>query len=418
MQGKYSRLIHEFVPEAADWGAWSHGPQPYLHGESAIPGANLTAGYQVIRGPVVLDAEPIMHREEETLFFLGAVLPDVFSSFDAEIHLYMGPETDRLEKIVITEPTVVRVPKGWWHGPLRFVRTDRPVLFQAALFSGDPAYVKTAAAPGGGELLVMRKGESHRFPFDDGMRSAPWTAVNEDGRDRYTDAGAYDPEKAPDGADCVIRPGYVSKPCTEGATRLLAQKPALTPRTAKCVLALPREVTQWGDWCPSPQTYFRGETYMEDAQYHIGWQIFTAANDMEEPHFHQGKEEYLFFMGADPMNMFDFDCEIEIMIGEDPDHMESCRIYRPCVVRFPANVWHCPIRFRKMRKPILFQAAFQDGTWGTITRSAAAGESAKAYFSRKYTYDYMGDNVRMCRYNDKKRCNVCGRCFPKQEIRE
>jgi hypothetical protein len=155
---------------------------------------------------------------------------------------------------------------------------------------------------------------------------------------------------------------------------------------------------------------------MEDAQYHIGWQIFTGANNMEEPHFHQGKDEYLFFMGANPMDMFDFDADIEIMIGEDADHMESYRITKPCVIRFPANVWHCPIKFRKMKKPILFQAAFQDGVWGTITRSnAPAGAIEKSYFSRKYTYDYMGDNVRRCKYNDDKVCIICGKCFPRMD---
>jgi hypothetical protein len=30
----------------------------------------------------------------------------------------------------------------------------------------------------------------------------------------------------------------------------------------------------------------------------------------------------------------------------------------------------------------------------------------------------MGDNVRFCKYNDKKRCNICGACFQPQEIKE
>lgn len=33
-------------------------------------------------------------------------------------------------------------------------------------------------------------------------------------------------------------------------------------------------------------------------------------------------------------------------------------------------------------------------------------------FARMHTYNYMGDNVRFCKYNDKKRCNICGACFP------
>ena len=139
-----------------------------------------------------------------------------------------------------------------------------------------------------------------------------------------------------------------------------------TPTLTENVLAVPKEKTGWGAWCPSPQAYFRGETYMEGATYHVGFQIFAGANDTEDTHFHQGAEEYIFFMGADPMNFFDFDAEIEMTFGDDPDHMESKIITKPTVVRIPANTWHCPIRFRKMKKPVMFQAAFMSGTWGTI----------------------------------------------------
>lgn len=55
------------------------------------------------------------------------------------------------------------------------------------------------------------------------------------------------------------------------------------------------------------------------------------------------------------------------------------------------------------------------GTWGTITRSEASESAKKTYFDRKYTYDYMGDNVRFCKFNEKKRCNICGACFPKMD---
>ena len=125
MTNKYESMIHYFTPEATDFGPWSHSPQPFLHGARDLPGGNLTAGFQIIKGPVTLESEPICHREEETMFFLGASLPDVFASWDAEIHFYMGPARDQLEKIVITEPTAVRVPQNWWHGPLKFVRVGK-----------------------------------------------------------------------------------------------------------------------------------------------------------------------------------------------------------------------------------------------------------------------------------------------------
>ena len=110
------------------------------------------------------------------------------------------------------------------------------------------------------------------------------------------------------------------------------------------------------------------------------------------------------------------DCDIDFAIGDDPDHMEHRRITKPTVVRVPPTVWHCPIQFRKVNKPVMFQAAFMHGTWGTITRNE--GGSGHGFFASKYTYEYMGDNVRYCRYNDKKRCNICGACFGNIEIKE
>ena len=414
MQEKFEKLFYEFVPEKTDWGPWSHSPQAFLHGEKDLPDAVMYTGYQVITAPVLMEDEPIYHREAENLVFLGATLPDVFSSFDAEIHFYMGKTLDTMEKIVVTEPTIIRVPKGYWHSPLNFVRVDKPLLFQAVLFAGRPGSIKMVEGPSGPHLLYS-EAETHRRACSHTPgepKSVPWTVLNEDGVALYSKTGAYDPAKAPPSTETVIRPGYKSKAYSE-ATALEAPKPALTPETEKCVLALPKEETSWGDWCPSPQAYFRGDIYMEDATYNVGFQIFAGANDMEEPHFHQGVDEYIFFMGADPMNIFDFDCEIEIFMGDDPDHMESKIITKPTVVRLPPTVWHCPIKFRKVNKPLLFQAAFMHGTWGTITRSLAAEGQDKGFFSRKYTYDYMGDNVRFCRFNDQKRCNICGACFPK-----
>ena len=133
MQEKYEKLFYELQPEAFDGGDWSNCTQMYFHGEKDIEDAVMHTGYQIIKKPVKLEQEPIFHREMENLVFLGADLPDVFKNFDAEIHFYMGPALDKMEKIVVTEPTLIKVPKGWWHSPLTFVRVDKPVLFQAGL---------------------------------------------------------------------------------------------------------------------------------------------------------------------------------------------------------------------------------------------------------------------------------------------
>lgn len=443
MQEKYEKLFYEFVPQETNWGDWCHSPQAYFRGEKDLPGSGLNVGFQVFKKPVRLETEPHFHREDEYLVFLGAGFPDVFSSWDAEVHFYMGQSLDTMEKVVITDPTIIHLPKGWWHSPLDFVRVDKPVFFQAVMQSGKTGMIKYVERNDGERQYLYFGDETAQCVFDSKKacnycgycfshkdeipprpyKFVPWTVVNEDGVTSYTDGGTYDPEKAPDSTQCVITPDYKSRPYTD-ATPLKAPKPALSEEVRVNVLACPKEKTHWGDWCPSPQFYFRGETYMEGATYHCGYQVFAGANDMEDTHIHQGVEEYIFFMGADPMNIFDFDAEIEFAFGDDPDHLETKIITKPTVVRVPANTWHCPIKFRKMKKPLIFQAAFMSGTWGTINQKHEKQPELppevleKMPFSRTKSYTYMGDNVRFCKYNPKKRCNICGQCFPKIKIEE
>ena len=371
--GKYDYLFYEFEPQETSWGEWCHSPQAYFRGNADLPGSNLNVGFQVFKAPVYLEREPHFHREEEYLIFMGAQFPDVFSSWDAEVELFIGPSLDDMQRIVIDRPTVVRIPKGMWHCPLDFKRIDKPLFFQAALQHGNFGSTKR----------VMREDGSYYYEY-----------VGDEGRPCILTAGK----------EC----NYCGT-CFAGFDDVKIEQywtvtGDLRPEYADLVCALPKEETKWGDWCPTPQAYFRGETYMKGANYHVGFQVFAKANDMEDPHFHQGVDEYIFFMGADPMNIFDFECDIDMWVGEDPDDMELHHITRPTVVRIPPTMWHCPIKFRNMKKPLLFQAAILAGCWGTIGRKK--GEDGE------WTYPYMGDNVRFCRLREGERCNVCGECFP------
>lgn len=102
-------------------------PQTYFRGASALPGATATIGWQVFTDPVCWET-PHIHKYDEFLIFLGADLPDLCSSFDAEIDLWMGEE---MEKHTITSTTVVFIPKGVQHAPLNFRAIRKPVLFHA-----------------------------------------------------------------------------------------------------------------------------------------------------------------------------------------------------------------------------------------------------------------------------------------------
>lgn len=109
--------------------------ESYFRGDSCIKGAQIYLPYRAYMKPGVIDPEPHFHRDEEYLAFVGHDLRDAFESFDAEIEMWLGEDYDSMEKIVITKPTMIRVPQFYWHGPVEIKRIGKPLFFQPVLFS-------------------------------------------------------------------------------------------------------------------------------------------------------------------------------------------------------------------------------------------------------------------------------------------
>jgi len=105
-------------------------PQAYFRGSHQIPGANINMGWQLFVKPILLETEPHGHDGDEYLIFLGHNPADWFSSFDAEIDLFLGEEQ---EQYLIDKPTIVYIPPNISHCPLNFRVLNKPVLFTALL---------------------------------------------------------------------------------------------------------------------------------------------------------------------------------------------------------------------------------------------------------------------------------------------
>ena len=97
------------------------------------------------------------------------------------------------------------------------------------------------------------------------------------------------------------------------------------------------------------------------------------------------------------------------MLGWDPDHMEKLVLDKPCVVRVPAGMWHCPILFKKVDKPIAFFPLYPDGDWSKIVRRKRADGSDE--------YLIEAASLRKCVYNTEKICVYCGKCYRDKELK-
>jgi hypothetical protein len=64
--------------------------------------------------------------------------------------------------------------------------------------------------------------------------------------------------------------------------------------------------------------------------------------------------QYLHFFSANSDDQRVFDAEIEMTLGEDEVHGEKHIITRPTALYIPAGLYHGPLNFKVINKPVLF----------------------------------------------------------------
>lgn len=104
----------------------------------------------------------------------------------------------------------------------------------------------------------------------------------------------------------------------------------------------------------APSAYFRGEWQIPGANINMGWQVITKANFMEKEGHHHLVDEYFAIFGSQMPDIWgSFDAEVELCYGpEEEKHI----ITQPTFVFVPKGMHHCPLNFKVVNKPILFQA--------------------------------------------------------------
>lgn len=86
---------------------------------------DLTFDWTCVAQPLTFENVPRSADRDQFIFFAGTNLDD-FTQFGAKVRVYLGPE--KIEK-VITEPTLVYVPKGVTYGPIIFEEVGAPVAW-------------------------------------------------------------------------------------------------------------------------------------------------------------------------------------------------------------------------------------------------------------------------------------------------
>ncbi len=130
-ESKYGKYV---IKDAIVEGQFA--PRIILEGDKHIGGANYTMVYNCITEPFLMIEHAHSHDYDQLLCFIGGNPLD-FGDLGAEAEIYLGEEG---EKHVINSTSIVHIPKGLIHCPLRFTRVEQPFVFIDVCLS--PKYVR------------------------------------------------------------------------------------------------------------------------------------------------------------------------------------------------------------------------------------------------------------------------------------
>jgi hypothetical protein len=101
-----------------------------------------------------------------------------------------------------------------------------------------------------------------------------------------------------------------------------------------------------------PSINLREKADLFGANYSMVWACITKPVFMEKESHSHDFDQILVFLGADSMNVEDFGAEVELSLGEEG---EKQIITSSTFVYVPKGLVHCPLNFKRIDKPIVFQ---------------------------------------------------------------
>jgi hypothetical protein len=358
--GKYDDLVFTIPQEFHNWYGFA-SPRGFFRGTTMMPKARVYMDFTSVTKALPMEVPHTHHSADEYLILATADL-NTFFEFDAEIDIWLGEDPAHLELFTITEPTIIRVPPKLYHCPINFRRVTKPVLFSAVYLDGD------------------------------------WSKINrrviDEGREEFTYDGAGIRRCVKDSAkECIYCGSCFSEKMKEFAAKNVGKPPqedmlapfyemAKQPRTGKYDKYVYTYKPEYHDDpnFMSPRSGFRGTSEMAESRLRYLFNLVKQECTVGELHMHHAVEEYLYFTGSDITKFFEFDAEIEIQLGEDPDQLETFTITKPTVIRVPAGMWHGPVKFKRIGAPINFMPFYPAGEYGKVVRRTQAdGMASYAY---------------------------------------
>jgi hypothetical protein len=257
-------------------------------------GDALEAEWSCITKPMVMDQEPEVDPDRDEIIMIGSTNVEDGADFHAEVEIALGPKG---KKQVITEPAIIYIPKGYTHGPVTVKSLSKPIFVQSSRLSA--------------------------------QYSSGWDVKNE--------------------SDCV--------------SLILRNKPPVEFGPPPGAGEMPPDITA----IHPPNTPFRyirlafgrglGYGYVPKD---LGWPaqvspMYATAfyRDyccLEPIHAHRESHQISMYIGANPLDIEDFDADIECVLGPELEShvLDSCG-----VVHYVPGIPHGPDERRHVNKPFI-----------------------------------------------------------------
>jgi hypothetical protein len=166
---------------------------------------------------------------------------------------------------------------------------------------------------------------------------------------------------------------------------------------------LPKEETKWGDMVPVAAGIFRGNIYGE-RDIPLGWQVFQRPRTTMRTRIRtRGRRGIHFLYGRRPDEYFWFWLWDRSAFTVTIPNIRRANHHKADGCARSPNTWSLPDQVPLDKKPHDFPGSVLIRAPGERSRRRltaisrnSAGSSWKMPFSRKHTYNYMGDIVRLC----------------------
>jgi hypothetical protein len=294
---QYKNLVKPFLVQPGPKGLYPE-PRIWMEGKD-MEGFNANFSFGFVKKPTVFHpiAGSIVHPYDELLVFEGTDRASILN-LHAEVSVELGEER---EEHIFKDPSVVLIPKGTPHGPVKVRKVDKPIVHYsiglAAEYKAEAATLKKADASRGTKYNRLIKRMITAKPSAEAGQAGFGQVVGKDGIMRPAEKGV-----GPGNGDQIV--------------------------------------WLYGNDLEGFAVNFTWGFYSRSGKWHRGG----------EAHTHP-EAEILCFLGLDPDDLTILGAELELGMGQD---YERHIFNKPTVAVCPQGFPHLPLITRWVDKPYGF----------------------------------------------------------------